>query len=138
MARDQMNTEKQDIQSEADIEQLVGQFYGRVRQDVLLGPIFDGVAQVDWAHHIPRLIGFWSTILLGSEQYRGDPVGPHLALGRETPIRSAHFERWLALFTQTVDELFAGDRAEEAKIRAQSIAVVLQSKLHAAGLLQHS
>lgn len=130
-----MNTDKQDIQSAADIEQLVGQFYGRVRQDALLGPIFDGVAQVDWAHHIPRLVGFWSTILLDWEQYRGNPVVPHLTLGRKTPIRLVHFERWLALFVQTVDELFAGDRAEQAKIRAQSIAVVLQSKLHAAGLL---
>lgn len=132
-----MNTNKPDIRSEADIGQLVGQFYGRVRQDTLLSPIFDGVAQVDWTHHIPRLVGFWSTILLGSEQYRANPVLPHLALGHKIVIRSAHFERWLALFTQTVDELFVGDRAEQAKIRAQSIAVVLQSKLHTAGLLHH-
>lgn len=132
-----MDTDKKDIQSEADIERLVGQFYSRVRQDALLGPIFDGVAQVDWAHHIPRLIGFWSTILLGSGQYTGNPVVPHLALGHKTSIRSVHFERWLALFTQTVDDLFTGEQAEQAKIRAQSIAVVLQSKLRTAGLLHH-
>ncbi len=62
-----MMTNKHDIQSTADIEQLVGQFYGRVRRDATLGPIFDVVAQVDWEHHIPRLVGFWSTVLLGSD-----------------------------------------------------------------------
>ena len=61
-----MDSQKQDIRSEADISQLIEQFYGRVREDTLLGPIFDGVAQVDWAHHIPRLVSFWSTVLLGS------------------------------------------------------------------------
>ena len=132
-----MDTEKRDIQSEADISQLVGRFYGRVRQDMLLGPVFNDVAQVDWVHHIPRLVDFWSTILLGSGQYQGNVVLPHLALDHKTTIRSVHFEQWLALFKQTVDELFAGDRAEQAKIRAQSIAVVLQSKLHTAGLLHH-
>jgi hemoglobin len=130
-----MDTQKQDIQSEADIDQLVGQFYGRVRQDTLLGPIFDDVAQVDWAHHIPRLTGFWSTVLLGSEQYKSNPVLPHLALGHKTSLHSIHFERWLSLFSQTVDDLFTGEQAEQAKMRAQSIAIVLQSKLHVAGLL---
>ncbi|MDB5242392.1 MAG: hemoglobin, partial [Spirosoma sp.] len=95
------------------------------------------VAQVDWEYHIPRLVGFWSTILLGSDQYRANPVLPHLALGHKTSIYSAHFDQWLGLFMQTVDELFVGERAEQAKIRAQSIAVVLQSKLHGAGLLNH-
>lgn len=130
-----MTLPKHDIQSEADIAQLVGQFYGLVRQDTLLGPIFDDVAQVDWAHHIPRLVGFWSTVLLGSAQYTGNPVLPHLALARKIPVQASHFERWLLLFRQTVDELFVGERAEQAKIRAQSIAIVLQSKLYTAGLL---
>ena len=129
-----MNTEKQDIESEADIEKLVGQFYSLVRQDALLGPIFDDVARVDWVHHIPRLVGFWSTVLLGSEQYRSNPVPVHVALAQKTPIQSIHFERWLSLFKQTVDDLFAGERAEQAKIRAQSIAIVLQSKLYTVGL----
>lgn len=132
-----MAINKDDIRSTADIEELVGQFYGKVRQDALVGPIFDVVAQVDWERHIPRLVGFWSTILLGSDEYRGNPVLPHLALGHKTTIRSAHFDQWLTLFRQTVDDLFVGERAEQAKIRAQSIALVLQSKLHAAGVLHH-
>ena len=132
-----MTTTRHDIDTEADITRLVNQFYERVRQDVELGPIFTGVARVDWSHHIPRLIGFWSTVLLGTEQYKGNPVLPHIELAQKTAIRSAHFERWLALFTQTVDDLFIGDRAELAKMRAQSIAMVLQSKLYGAGLLRH-
>ncbi|MDB5241965.1 MAG: sec-independent protein translocase TatC, partial [Spirosoma sp.] len=74
-----MSIDKHDIQSTHDVEELVGQFYGKIRQDVMLGPVFDVVAQVDWEHHIPRLVGFWSTVLLGSDQYRGNPVLPHLA-----------------------------------------------------------
>jgi hemoglobin len=133
-----MIIDKHDIQSTTDVEELVRQFYGKVRQDVMLGPVFNVVAQVDWAHHIPRLVGFWSTVLLGSEEYKGNPVLPHLALGHKTPIGPVHFKQWLALFIQTVDELFVGERAEQAKIRAQSIAIVLQTKLHAAGLLDHT
>lgn len=132
-----MNEVLHDIESEADIARLVGQFYDRVRRDAELGPIFTDVAQVDWSHHIPRLVGFWSTVLLGTGQYRGNPVQPHLELGTKTALHTAHFERWLALFGQTVDALFAGDRAEMAKMRAQSIATVLQSKLYVAGALHH-
>ncbi|MFD2933491.1 group III truncated hemoglobin [Spirosoma flavum] len=82
-------------------------------------------------------MAFWSTVLLGAEQYKGNPFLPHLELGNKTAIHTVHFQRWLSLFNQTVDELFAGDRAEMAKIRAQSIAVALQSKLYVAGLLHH-
>lgn len=128
---------KHDIESEADVAQFVTLFYSRIRQDATLGPIFDGVARVNWPTHIPKITDFWTTILLGTEHYKGNPVLPHLELGRKTPIHSAHFEQWLALFIKTVDELFAGDRAEVAKMRAQSIAVVLQSKLYAEGLLHH-
>lgn len=126
-----------DIESEADVNRLVGQFYDRIQQDPDLGPIFNGVAQVDWAHHLPKIAGFWSTVLLGTGQYKDNPVTAHLALGQKTALHSAHFERWVGLFTQTVDELFRGERAELAKMRAQSIAVVLQTKLYGAGLLHH-
>ena len=128
---------KSDIESEADIAELVTLFYSRIRQDAELGPIFDDVARVNWPHHIPKIIDFWTTVLLGSERYKGNPVVPHLELGEKTPIHSVHFEQWLRLFTKTVDELFTGERAGMAKMRAQSIAVVLQSKLHGAGLLHY-
>lgn len=124
-----------DIETPADIERLVGAFYARVRQDDQLGPIFDGVARVDWEKHLPHIATFWNTVLLGTGDYMGNPVTVHLTLGQKTLLRSAHFERWLALFIQTVDEQFVGLRAENAKIRARSIATVLQTKLYGAGLL---
>jgi len=127
-----------DIVTEADITQLVGQFYDRVRRDDVLGPIFNEVAQVDWVRHIPHIATFWSTVLLGTEQYKANPIPAHLELGRKTAIRPAHFDQWLRLFTQTVDDLFSGERAELAKVRAQSIAVVLQTKLYAEGLLMQN
>ena len=127
-----------DIETEADITQLVEQFYNRVQQDGALGPIFNDVARVDWSRHIPLLVGFWSSVLLGTNTYKGNPIPPHLEVGQQTAIQPAHFEQWLRLFTSTVDELFTGERAELAKIRAQSIATVLQTKLYAAGLLAYT
>lgn len=124
-----------DIETEADVARFVERFYERVRQDADLGPIFDDVARVDWPTHIPKITAFWSGLLLGTHTYRGQPMRPHLELAQKTPIRPAHFDRWLALFTQTVTELFAGERTEQAVIRAQSIATVMQSKLYVTGLL---
>lgn len=124
-----------DLETPADVSQLVDAFYGRVRRDDQLGPIFNDVARVDWAKHLPRIASFWNTVLLGSGEYAGNPVLVHLALAQKTKLTPAHFDRWLTLFTETIDELFTGLRAENAKIRAHSIATVLQTKLYGAGLL---
>ncbi len=130
-----MPTPTRDIETEADITHFLSEFYARVRQDPALGPIFDDVAQVDWPHHLPRIAAFWSTILLGTDSYRDNVIAPHLALAQKAPITPAHFDRWLTLFTQTLAEHFTGPHTEQANIRAQSIAVVLQSKLYSLGLL---
>jgi hemoglobin len=124
-----------DIETEADIAYFLEQFYARVRQDPELGPIFDGVARVDWPTHLPHIQRFWSSLLLGTSTYNGQPMRPHLALAQQTPIRPDHFERWLGYFGQTLDECFAGERANEARLRAQSIAAVMQSRMRLLGLL---
>lgn len=128
---------KHDIETQADIAELVALFYGRIRQHDELGFIFDDVAQVNWETHLPKIIDFWTTVLFGTQAYKGNPMIAHLELGQKTPIHPHHFDEWLALFIKTVDELFEGERAEVAKMRAQSIAVVLQSKLYTAGLLHY-
>jgi len=125
-----------DIESEADIAYFLDRFYERVRADVELGYIFDEVAKVDWLAHLPRVAAFWSGILLGSGTYQGNPMRPHFELAQKTPISAEHFDRWLALFTQTLNECFAGERTREALLRAQSIAAVMQSRIYTAGLLQ--
>lgn len=113
---------KPDIQSRVDIEKLVNSFYSKVQADTLLAPIF---SHVDWPHHLPLMCDFWSLTLLGEPGYRNNMVQKHLNL----PIKPEHFNHWLSLFNSTVDELFVGEKAEEAKSRAYSMAVVIQAKM---------
>ncbi|MBX2989392.1 MAG: group III truncated hemoglobin [Bdellovibrionaceae bacterium] len=101
-----------------DVQEMVDTFYAKVRQDPLIGPIFDDVAKVNWDEHLPKLYDFWSDLLLGTDDYKGRPFPPHRPLGLEIP----HFERWLQHFIGTVDELFIGLKADEAKVRALRIA----------------
>ena len=107
-----------DIRSSADIKTLVDRFYEKVNRDELLAPIFNDVARVDWPSHFAMLYAFWETLLLGSGTYQGAPFPKHAVL----PVEKAHFDRWLQLFVETVDEHFSGSKAEEAKGRALSIA----------------
>jgi hemoglobin len=115
-----------DITTRSDIKILVDTFYGKVRKDELLGPVF---SHVDWPHHLPIMYNFWSSIVLGDQSYSGSPMAPHLKLN----ITAVHFNRWLILFIETVDQLFAGLNADEIKLRAQTIAKMFQHKM---GLLQ--
>lgn len=110
-----------DITTEEDIHLLVHTFYDRVRQDTTIGPIFN--AQIkDWEPHLEKLCNFWSTLLLYTKKYQGDPMTVH----RSMTIDSQHFDRWLAIFYSTVDDLFAGETAQAAKNRAGKIAGVMQ------------
>jgi len=113
---------KHDILTRADIELLVNHFYDKVKQDTLLAPVF---AVVDWPHHLPVMYNFWSSMLLGDQTYLGNPFQKHVHLA----INSAHFNRWLELFKRSVDEHFAGFKADEVKSRAQNIAGVFQHKM---------
>jgi hemoglobin len=114
-----------DICSEADVRQLVDSFYAKVRDDALLNPIFSDVAHVDWAHHLPKMYAFWNGMILGKTGYNGRPFPLHAVL----PVDKTHFNRWLALFTATVDEHFSGSGAERAKNAAASIAHTFASRM---------
>ncbi|MEK6480950.1 group III truncated hemoglobin [Catalinimonas sp. 4WD22] len=114
-----------DIQDKADIRLLVDEFYNKVNQDELLAPIFNEVAQVHWEVHLPKMYDFWAKLLLGENAYQGSPFDKHLPL----PIEGEHFDRWLGLFMQTLDEHFAGRKAEEARLKAQSIADIFRFKM---------
>lgn len=106
------------LETREDIQTLVDGFYTKVRADSYIGPIFTDVAQVDWDEHLPKLYNFWADLLLGEDTYRGRPFPPHMKL----QLQPGHFERWLKLFVETVDEHFVGLKAEEAKMRALRIA----------------
>jgi len=111
-----------EILEREDVVVLVNNFYEKVKQDQLLGPLF---AHVDWPHHLPIMYSFWSSMLLGEQSYKGNPFQKHIALA----ITASHFDRWMELFSKTVDENFTGDKAIEVKDRARSISGVWQYKL---------
>lgn len=116
-----MEVERKDIETAEDVARLVKEFYGRVYRDEVLRHVFDDVAQVNLEKHLPKMNRFWGTILLDEGSYRGQPLKTHLELNRKIPLRDCHFLRWIALFCQTVDALFAGPRAEHAKQVGQRV-----------------
>lgn len=120
---------KPEIQSPADIKHLVRTFYAKAMADAEIGYIFSEIAQIDLEKHLPKIIKFWESVLLDAPDYSGNVMKVHLDLNAKEPLTVEHFQRWLALWTGTVDELFQGESAERAKQRAMGIAMVMQSKL---------
>ncbi len=118
-----------DIETRADCEQLVRAFYSRALVDPMIGYLFTDVAKLDLEEHVPVIASFWETILLGERSYGGGAFAPHASLHVQSPLRAAHFERWLVLWRTTVDELFAGERAELAKEHALRVAAAFHRRL---------
>jgi hemoglobin len=118
-----------DIETRDDCERLVRAFYGRAIGDPVIGWIFVDVAQLDLDAHVPRIASFWETILLGGGSYSGGAFRPHADLHARVGLRAGHFERWLWLWRTTVDELFAGARAELAKAHAVRVATAFHARL---------
>lgn len=118
-------TTKQDIASIEDIRLLVNTFYDKVRQDALLKDIFEAIIQERWPAHLEKMYRFWQTVLLEEHTYQGSPFAPHASM----PIGAEHFERWFQLFTATLDEHFQGEKAEEAKWRAENMAKMFHAKI---------
>jgi hemoglobin len=125
-------TPLRDLETRADCEQLVRAFYGRALTDQFLGFIFTDVAHLDLESHVPQITSFWETILLGAQSYTGGAFRPHLELNAKVPLRAGHFERWLWLWGTTVDELFAGERAELSKSHARRVATAFYQRLQGA------
>lgn len=121
--------EYRDIDTRDDCEALVRAFYGRAMQDPVIGFIFTDVAQLDLESHVPHVTSFWETLLLGAQTYDRGAFHPHAALHRKVELRPGFFERWLALWYSTVDELFAGPRAEAAKAHAFRLANAFRTRL---------
>lgn len=118
-----------DITTREDCEQLVRAFYARAFEDDQLGPVFVDVAKLDLVEHVPRITSFWETVLLGARTYGGGAFVPHHHLNQLTPLTPALFDRWVLLWTTTVDELFAGSVAEDAKERARRVASAFSNRL---------
>lgn len=120
---------RRDISDQDDIHALVVEFYGRAFRDELLGPVFVDVAQLDLEAHLPRITAFWETVLLGARSYGGGAFAPHVRLHQQVPLTRDHFDRWLGIWTSTVDELFDGEVAEAAKRHATRVATAFHARL---------
>lgn len=107
-----------DIETPADVRTLVDAFYAKVNQDELLAPVFNQIAGVDWAAHLPTMYRFWESMLFQTGGYEGAPFPKHAVL----PVQQAHFARWLTLFFETVTQNFSGPKSEQAKNQALCIA----------------
>jgi hemoglobin len=126
-----MNTAtRPDITGRADIERLVNAFYEKIRKDDLLGFIFNDVAKTDWAAHLPKMYAFWETMIFRTGGFVGNPLAAHARLVPLTTMGRPQFDRWLAVFTATVDELFAGEKAEHIKNAAADMANVIHAKIN--------
>ena len=124
---------KKDIESRADIDALLEAFYEKATSDEVIGFIFTDVAKLDLARHLPIIGDFWETLLFGKNAYQKhgrNPLRIHAELNLKTPLRHEHFRRWLHIFRETVDEYFAGERAEFAVSRAEAIANRMQNYIN--------
>lgn len=104
--------------TEDSIAEVVDTFYGRIRDDQLLGPIFAGAIGAEWGPHLDKMKTFWSSVLLASRAYKGNPMIAHLQLPRLT---QHHFERWLQLWRETVSALCSDELASLLIRKAQTI-----------------
>lgn len=111
------------VVTEQDIARLVPEFYTRVRRDEMLGPIFDGAID-DWPHHLAKLQDFWSSVMLTSGRYKGQPMVAHVR--HEQKMSKEAFERWLAIWAETSRELLSEEAAAAFQDRAARIAESLQ------------
>ncbi|MGB0389929.1 MAG: group III truncated hemoglobin [Salibacteraceae bacterium] len=119
---------KQDISNREDIILMVNSFYEELQKDEELNHMFNVVAKLDWDSHMPKMYDFWETIIFKNAVYSGNPMRVHKNLHGLQHFTKSMFTSWLAIFNENMDNLFAGKNAEEAKVRALSIATMIQLK----------
>lgn len=119
-----------DIETRADIEQFIKAFYEKVKTDPVIGIIFTEIVQMDWDHHIPVIVDFWESILLDNPVYKRNAMAVHYDLHRKYPLQKEHFDAWLSIFNQTLDEMFSGPVTQLAKKRAGDIATLMLFKMN--------
>lgn len=119
----------EDITDRADIARLIVDFYTAAFEDPLIGPIFTDVAHLDLDKHLPIMADFWESALFRAGTYRRNALQLHFLLHAQHPLEKKHFDRWLSIWTQTIDGLFDGPVAVHAKVQAERIAGSMQRRL---------
>lgn len=118
---------KQAELTETTLAAFLDAFYARVRRDPLIGPVFaEKIPNEAWPRHLATIHDFWSSVLLKTGRYKGNPFARHLGIAGIDP---AHFARWLGLFEQTAAEVFVPEIARELVERAHRIGDSLKAGL---------
>lgn len=120
-----------DIADRADLDALLTVFYGQALADPVLRPVFVDEMQLDLDQHLPVIAAFWEHVLFRTGAYSGRTMDVHRRIHQRIPLNAAHFDRWLALWQASVDHLFAGPVAEQAKAHAARMAAVFLRNLAA-------
>lgn len=118
---------RQDIKDKQDIEKLITTFYSKLIENEEMRVFFK---EVDWQNHLPRMIGFWEFIIFSTPNaYTGSMMQPHFSMHEKHPMTDANFKTWIRIFQETVDELFEGPKADDAKNAAFTIGATLKYKV---------
>ena len=118
---------KQDIKTRRNLEFLLAEFYKTATKDEEIGHHFD---DLDLESHLPVIVDFWEKVLFGKQVYFNNPLVIHQILHNKNPLKPEHFCRWVEIFSATIDKLFDGETAENAKLRAKIIAHSLNQRLN--------
>ena len=118
-----------DLDTPEQIADMVRRFYATVNTDDIVGPVFNDIARVDWDRHLPKLAAFWSRVLLGISGYSGNPFAAHARVHHQVPFTAAHFERWLDLFSDTLESGWVGPNVDRALALAHNVARVHAGQL---------
>lgn len=122
--------EKHDIRGRADVSKVVREFYGKVRADEVLGPIFNGIIE-DWEQHLEHLTDFWEMNLFGGRGYNGNPIAAHQHVDDVAgPIEPVHFGIWLNYWHETIYAHFQGEKAEAMMRRARKMQTVIMISIY--------
>lgn len=119
-----------DVENRHDIENIVKKFYEKAIPDDVIGHFFTQVIPIDWDEHIQIVTDFWDSMIFGTSEYTRNPMTPHMHLHSLSKMEKHHFDRWLHLWTTTINENYEGTTAKEIITRATSIAKIMEFKVN--------
>ncbi|MGN6030969.1 MAG: group III truncated hemoglobin [Thermomicrobiales bacterium] len=121
--------ERRDIETRDDLAALMRAFYGRAFGNPVIGYIFTDITHMDLERHLPIMCDFWEKVLFQRGAYGRDAFTVHARIHEVEPLTRRHFQAWEDLWHETVDDLFAGEKANLAKLHGSRMAGSIQRRL---------
>ena len=120
---------KKEIENEKDIQFLITAFYKKAIADETIGYFFTDIIKINWSTHLPIICSFWYSVLLGTTSYKGNPMLKHIELNKKAALHKEHFNQWIKLWEETINEFFSGKKADEAKKKALGLSQLMLYKI---------